>query len=256
MDKVYLILATLVFLAGFLNAVFAVRSGRKTPGWVNILIASVGFVLQGLFLRERGDLHGRCPITNGAEVLVFVSWSTTILYLILGRAFRLSLLGLFAMPTIFLFQTAALLYLWTSDPGASRRERVDPWLEVHAGTSLLAYGALGLAAIAGVMYLVQNRLLKRHKTGRMFYSLPPVRYLADAQARLLVIGTLMLSIGVVSAFLMSNLPQTLHLVALGAVWLVYLVTVVVHLSVRLAPRRLSLCSIGAFVVALVTLAAL
>ncbi len=94
------------------------------------------------------------------------------MYLALGRAFRLSLLGVFSMPIVFLFQLFAILYLGFADPGPRPPERLDPWLELHAAMSLLAYGAFGLAGIAGVMYLIQDRQLKSHKPGRLFYSHP------------------------------------------------------------------------------------
>jgi ABC-type transport system involved in cytochrome c biogenesis permease subunit len=167
---------------------------------LNIPIAITGLVFQCLFLQVRGEMHGRCPITNGAEVLVFVSWSIVIMYLALGRAFRLSLLGVFSMPIIFLFQLFAILYLAIDDPGPRPPAQLDPWLELHAAMSLLAYGAFGLAGIAGVMYLVQDRQLKSHQPGRLFYSLPPIRYLSVALVRLLAIGTLLLSVGIIAAF--------------------------------------------------------
>ena len=103
MDDLYLILATLAFLGGFVLAAISWRRESDRPHGLNIPLAVAGLVFQTLFLRERGELHGRCPITNGAEVLVFVSWSIVIMYLALGRAFRLSLLGVFTMPMVFLF---------------------------------------------------------------------------------------------------------------------------------------------------------
>ena len=37
------------------------------------------------------------------------------------------------------------------------------WPEMHAAVSMIAYGAFALACVAGVMYLVQERLLKQHR---------------------------------------------------------------------------------------------
>ncbi|MBL9159419.1 MAG: cytochrome c biogenesis protein CcsA [Verrucomicrobiales bacterium] len=256
MDDLYLILATLAFLGGFVLAAVSWRRESDRPHGLNIPIAITGLVFQSLFLQVRGEMHGRCPITNGAEVLVFVSWSIVILYLALGRAFRLSLLGVFSMPIVFLFQLFAILYLAIGDPGAQPPERLDPWLELHAAMSLLAYGAFGLAGIAGVMYLVQDRQLKSHKPGRLFYSLPPIRYLAIALVRLVAIGTAMLTIGIVAAFFMQVKPTALHLIVSGAVWLAYTLILIVHAWRRLPPKHLSLSAIAAFGFALATLSAL
>jgi ABC-type uncharacterized transport system permease subunit len=122
--------------------------------------------------------------------------------------------------------------------------------------SLLAYGAFGLAGIAGVMYLIQDRQLKSHKPGRLFYSLPPIRYLAVALVRLLAIGTALLSIGILAAFFMKVKPEAAHLLISGAVWLAYAVLLAANAWKRLPPKRLSLSAIGAFAFALASLSAL
>lgn len=256
MTDLLLILSTLIFFAGFILAVLSLRSGRQGEVRLNLWLAIIGLIFQSLFLRERGELHGRCPITNGSEVLVFISWSVVLLYLALGRPFRLSLLGVFSMPLVFAFQTVAIITLAIDDPGARPPETLDPWLELHAAMSLLAYGAFGLAGIAGIMYLVQDRQLKSHEPGRLFYSLPPIRYLTDAIQRLLAIGAAMLTVGIVAAFFMQNSPETLHLVASGAVWVVYAVLLLLCFARPLSPKPLAIASIGAFAFALVTLSAL
>jgi ABC-type uncharacterized transport system permease subunit len=256
MDDIYLIISSLIFLVGFVLAVVSLRAGRQGSVRLNIGLAVTGLIFQSLFLKERGALHGRCPITNGAEVLVFISWSVVILYLALGRAFRLSLLGVFSMPLVFMFQCIAIVSLLSSDPGARPPATLDPWLELHAAMSLLAYGAFGLAGIAGVMYLVQDRQLKSHEPGSLFYSLPPIRYLTDAMLRLLVIGTVMLTIGIVAAFFMETFPDALHLTVSGAVWIVYVALLIIHLVSHLAPKQLSISAMVAFGFALLTLSVL
>ncbi|MDF1850153.1 MAG: cytochrome c biogenesis protein CcsA [Verrucomicrobiales bacterium] len=256
MDDLYLIISTLIFLAGFILAVVSLRSGRQGAVRLNLWLAIAGLILQSLFLKERGELHGRCPITNGAEVLVFICWSVVILYLALGKAFRLSLLGVFSMPLVFAFQVIAIISLSMNDPGPRPPATLDPWLELHAAMSLLAYGAFGLAGIAGIMYLVQDRQLKSHEPGQLFYSLPPIRYLTDAIQRLLIIGTAMLTIGIVAAFFMEKAPDLVHLLASGAVWLVYTILLAVNFGRHLSPKPLSVASIVAFGFALVTLSAL
>ena len=256
MNELNLIIATVIFLGGFILAVVALRTGKKPPAGLNITLAVTGLVFQSLFLRERGELHGRCPITNGAEIFVFVSWSIVIMYLALGKAFRLSLLGVFTMPIVFLFHVTAIAYLSAADPGARPPVVLDPWLEMHAAMSLLAYGAFGLCSVAGAMYLVQDRQLKEHHTGRLFYSMPPIKYLIDAMIRLLSIGMLLLSLGIIAAFFMRELPDALHFSVSGAVWVLYAILLVVYVVKRPSPKRFSVFVIGAFCFALLTLAAL
>lgn len=252
MALTFLVLSTICFLIGFLIAIAVYRSGRSTTG-LNMAIIAVGFVFQCLFLWERGQLHGRCPITSGSEVLVFISWSIVIMYFVVGRAYRLSLLGVFTEPTVFIFQSVALGFLVYNDPGARPVETMDPWLEMHASMSLLAYGAFTLAALAGLMYLLQNNQLKSRHPGRLSRKLPPVKYLADALIRLLIIGLILMTIGVISAFYMVESPTAIHLAASGGVWLIYCAILLVHLFRRQSPRVLAICSIVAFSLAIATL---
>ena len=61
-------------------------------------------------------------------------------------------------------------------------------LELHATLALLGLGVLGVAALAGVAYLIQERQLKRHALTSWFYSLPNVGRLELVQQRVLVWG--------------------------------------------------------------------
>lgn len=253
MQYLYLILGTLCFFGGFIFAVASIRSGKPHPRRLNAVLMALGFVFQSLFLKYRGEMHNHCPVTNGAEIMVFISWSIVIMYFILGRAFRLSLLGVFSAPIVFVFQVTALLLLWRNDPGPQPWDEVDRWLEMHVSTSLLAYGAFALSAVAAVMYLVLDRQLKNRSLGRLFQNLPPIRYLIDALVRLLSIGLLLTTGGIVSALLMKTHPTIIHFATSGAVWAVYAIILVIYFFKRPSPKSLSLWTILAFIFALVTL---
>ena len=255
-DKLLLSISTLCFLGGFIYAVMALRSGSHNPSRWNMTIIGLVFVFQCWFLQVRGQLHGRCPITSGAEILVFISWAIVLMYFVLGKAFRLSLLGTFTAPMVFVFQTTALIFLKMGDTGAQRKPEVDHWLEMHAALSLLAYGAFALAAVAGIMYFVQDRQLKSHTPGKLFYKMPPIRYSVDALIRLLGIGLLLLTIGIVSAFFMKEFPSAGHLIVSGAVWVIYGLLIAIYVMKKLTPKRLAIAAVGAFLVALATLVVL
>ena len=93
--------------------------------------------------------------SNRFEVLVFMTWSMVLIYLVIGSTYRLSLMGAFTAPV-----ASALLLLAVSlspDDLATRKIRVNPWLEAHTSFSMVACGAFALACVAGVMYLVQEQ---------------------------------------------------------------------------------------------------
>ena len=77
---------------------------------------------------------------------------------------------------------------------------VNAWLEFHASMSIVAYGAFALACIAGLMYLLQERQLKRRQLHSVFHHLPPLTDLFAAITRLLWLGFVLYTAGLVSGF--------------------------------------------------------
>lgn len=256
MDLIFQIVATICFAVGFVLSVMSLRSRRPHLASRNLILIGIGFIAQCAFLHQRGELHGKCPITDGAERLIFVAWSLSIMYFVLGRAFRLSLVGVFTAPILALLHLIALILNLVNPVVARPVDSIDPWLEMHAAMSMLAYGAFAFASISAIMYLVQNRQLKSGHPGHLSFSLPPIQYLAEALVRLLLIGLFLLTVGVVSALFMQKSPSTMHFSLFGGVWIIYTIVVVYHFIKRPAAKWLSFASLVAFCFALLTLSAI
>ncbi len=252
MDRLFLILATLAFVGGLVHAVMALRAGKWRENRWHWVPMAVGLVFQTAFLYLRGQQHGRCPLTNLFEVFIFIGWCIVLLYFLVGATYRLSLLGVFTAPMIALLQALSLISSWdTSSPAL--RGPPNPWLEIHAAVSLMAYAAFALACITGVMYLVQARLLKKHKIHSLFYQLPPIHELAKAIQRLAVLGTLLLSAGL-AASLPLHLPvSSPKLIFAWVVWGLYLAINVIMWGRMLSARQTAWLAVVGFVVPLVSL---
>ena len=154
MERQLLLLSTLCFLVAVAYTLLALRKGVFHPGRFNFFAIAIGFVLQSGFLSIRGHALGRCPLTNLFEVFIFLAWSVALIYLVIGPAYRLSLMGAFTAPLVFLIQTFALLA--PIDVPHHSRLPANPWLEFHASISMIAYGAFALACVAGIMYWCRN----------------------------------------------------------------------------------------------------
>lgn len=220
------------------------RDGVFRPGRFNFFAILFGFVLQSAFLYVRGHALGRCPITNLFEVFIFLGWSVALIYLAIGPAYRLSLMGAFTAPLVLLIQGFALLA--PVDIPHRMRVAVNPWLEFHASISMMAYGAFALACVAGVMYLVQERQLKTHQLHSIFYHLPPLTNLFAAITRLLWFGFALYTAGLVSGFFTGEpLPQ-LKMICAFAVWIFYGAILQGRHLHRLAPKRIATLCVLAF----------
>ena len=229
----------------------SVRARNYQAGGFNLFAIGLGFILQTGFLSLRGHALGRCPITNLFEVFVFLAWSVSLIYLVIGPAYRLSLMGAFTAPLVFALQTFALLapidrpHVFTAAP--------SPWLELHASVSIIAYGAFALACIAGVMYLIQERQLKHRRINSMFYHFPPLTDLFAAITRLLWLGFVLLSFGLLSGFFTGEpLPYVKIACSLG-VWIFYAAILVARHLRATAPRAIAALCVIAFSAALTLL---
>jgi HemX protein len=243
MDRYLLIISTVCFLAAVVRTIAALRAGVFRPGRFNFLAIGLGFIFQTAFLSIRGHALGRCPLTNLFEVFIFLAWSIALIYMLIGPAYRLSLMGAFTAPLVFLIQTFALLA--PIDVRHAVKLPANPWLEFHASMSLVAYGAFALACIAGVMYLVQERQLKTHQLHSIFYHLPPLSDLFAAITRLLWWGFALYTLGLISGFFVGQpLPRVQVVCAIG-VWLLYGAILQGRHLRRFTPKRVAaLCIVG------------
>jgi HemX protein len=251
MDRWLLIVATLCFFLAMVRTAVAVRAGNYRPHGFNFMAIAVGFLFQTAFLSVRGHALGRCPITNLFEVFIFLAWAVSLIYLLVGPAYRLSLMGAFTAPLVFGLQTFALIA--PIDLPHPRTHSPSPWLELHASVSLIAYGAFALACVAGLMYLVQERQLKRRQLNSLFYHYPPLSDLFAAITRLLWVGFGLLTLGIVAGFLTGQpLPYVKIAWSLG-VWIFYAAILLARHLGTTAPRRIAALCVVAFSAALTLL---
>lgn len=249
MERALLVASTFCFLFGFGYTMFTLGARHHRPSRFNFATILTGFLLQTAFLILRGEQLGSCPLTNRFEVFVFLSWSMVLLYLIVGPAYRLSLLGAFTSPLVFVLQLFALLAL--PDAPSGRRLAPDPWLELHAAVSIVAYGAFALGGVAGVMYLTQERQLKTHHFRSIFFHLPPIADLAVAIKRLLLIGFLLLTLGLVAGLVVGT--DWVKVTWGVGVWLLYGLILQAGQWKRITPRRVAVLAVVAFSLTLTTL---
>src|SRR5438034_404363 len=108
-DRYLLVASTICFLAAVVHTVFELRTGVFRTMRFNFFSIGLGFLLQTAFLSVRGHELGRCPITNLFEVFIFLAWSVAFIYMLVGPAYRLSLMGAFTAPLVLLLQGFALM---------------------------------------------------------------------------------------------------------------------------------------------------
>lgn len=250
LDRHFFLLAVLVYGISTVYSVFLWRKGFRQDNWVNYLLLLLGFGLHTTAMALRGFDLKHCPVKNLYEATTFIAWTIVAAYLALGAWSRLRFLGAFASPVLFAIGVFALMPSLDPPHGATPQfSGADTSL--HAALVLLAYGAFGLAAVAGVMFLTQEHDLKFHKLRAMLSLFPPIQRLELVTNRLVLAGFILLTIGLsVGASLphpagdhFYNDPKVIWS---GFLWLFYLGLLVSRWRFAQSGRRFAVGVIGAF----------
>lgn len=250
--RILLHLSTLVFLAGVVPVVAALRSGNWRKHQWQWLTMLLGFALQTGAIYFRGHEVHQCPMKSMSDILVFIAWSIVLLYFLVGSTYRMSLMGFFTAPLVALMQGLAAA-IPNAFPLYNTKTKIDPYVELHVALSLIAYAAFAIACITGIMYLLQERFLKRHKIGGLFYQLPPIQGMAKVIERIIWFGLLLLSVGLVISFKLDTPVTSPKLVVAWIVWALYALIALLIWRQVLSPRQIAwLASVG-FLIPFITL---
>ena len=194
--------ATLVFIVYLVkhNEVL-VRTGRY--------IIYGGFVAHTLTLVLRLMESGRAPVASLHESLTLYAWLIVAAYLVLLFKYRMEVLGAFVAPFALLLTITASFLPSEIVPLAPLLESY--WLPVHVVLAFLGNTFFALACIVGIMYLIQDRYLKKRKIKGLYFILPSVEVLDDLGYRCLTYGFPLLTLAIISGAVWSEY-------SLGSYW--------------------------------------
>ncbi len=231
------------------------RKGFRRDDHVNYLLLFVGCALHTTAMFLRGFSLAHCPVNNLFEATLFVEWAIVVTYLVIGLWRRLRFVGAFASPGLFALGVFALMP--NLDQHGPKPEFTGAWLSMHVTLFALAYAALGLSSVAGLMFLTQAHDLKLHRLRAVISRLPPVQRLDLTAGRLLLAGfgllTVALAVSVIWSKRLGNIgPTDPKVLWSWFVWLLYLALVVMRWKFAQAGRRFAWGTIGAFVFVLLT----
>jgi ABC-type uncharacterized transport system permease subunit len=191
------------------------------------------------------------------EVFLFLSSSVALLTLLGVLAARTALLPLFSAPIAAVFTIVAAFFLRL--PVAPREEVVGTFFIGHVITGILGYAAFLMLVVVSILYLVQEKQLKKRPSGSLLERLPALADLDRAQFLFLISGfglhTLVVASGMIRAvrlkmpFLQADPKVILALVT----WVAYGGLLLMRGLSRLRGHRMAVLSIGASVLILATL---
>ena len=204
--------AALLYVSAFVQA-----PRWMTPAARWALLAA--FVAHGVDIGWRGVLHVH-PGTSVREALGFLSWITAGGYLWWSRRVKLALLGAFVAPAAMVVLALARL-----SPSGEPMEDLGSLGRIHISLATLGVAIFALATAVAVMYLLEDRSLKRKEFDKVVLKRGAALETLDRLShRLVVIGfpifTASLMLGVVwgaqRAELLSRPEWSIALITWGA----------------------------------------
>lgn len=168
------------------------------------------------------------------------------------------LLGSLALPIrrlgvlVFPLTIVSLIFsiLWPSEADSTRR--LTGLLGAHVFISIVAYCMLAIATIQGLLYVYQERQLKRRVSPAMLMALPPIQTMETLLFRLLWAGFALLTLTVVTGALFSKeifghaFEFKHHIILATLGWLVFAILLYKRVSHGLRGTRAVTWTIAGF----------
>jgi cytochrome c-type biogenesis protein CcsB len=191
----------LYFAATILHLIDVISRHSKVGRYARWTLLA-GFVMHCLALLVRYLAVGVTPVTNLHESLSFFAWTVVGIYLLFDLRYRLAVLGAFVCPL-------ALVLMILGSAAPTQVQEVSPmlqswWFPVHVTLAFSGNAIFTVAFGAGVLYLLQERMLKSKNFSGLYYRLPSLETLDSINYRCLTFGFPLMTMGIISGAVWAN----------------------------------------------------
>lgn len=224
------------------------------PGWKKVCVpAAVGaFFFHFVSLIEMLSASHHALPAGMHEVQSLLGLLICAAFLVVAALYRTVSFGIFALPFSLLLVLGSAMGPdhWTFHSPQIR----SGWIGLHVFALLAAYAALIFSLFANLLYLVQERRLKKKGEVRLLAWLPPLETMERIAAGMLLIGFPFMTLGLLAGSLIAQesigatyFKDPKVLLSFG-MWALYLVMLFVRRQVGLRGRRAVYLSSLAFLV--------
>ena len=195
-------LAFLLYAAGFVYFLYYLITRKETQNRFGLGCVIAGWLLETVTLLLRWSQAGHFPVVGAYESITTLTWAVVAVYLVLEWRTRVKALGLYVMPAVLVFLTVA----WTSysPPAALRPALKSDIVVIHVIVIFTAVAAFVVAGGAALIYLIEDRQLKRRKIGPVLGRLPSLRTLDQLVNHAVMFGLPFLSMGIVAGIIRAE----------------------------------------------------
>ena len=208
------------------------------------LLAHLYLLNQSIFASTEQNMS----ITNVASLIAWIiSISMTLASFSLSSALLL--------PMVYGFSALVVLINWLLPSTHIMHLQLQPGLISHISIALIAYGCLMIALLYALQLSYINYRLKHKQASMLHSSLPPLMNVEAVLIKLLLVGTLLLSLSLLSGFVfLENMfaEGQAHKTILSCIaWGIYVATLIGHYRFGWRGKVIIISScVGAFVLTL------
>lgn len=192
------IIATVIYLAFVIGQRRALFNAGRAVLWA-------GFLLHTAALAAAWVKLGALPAASLRQSLDVFSWGLVGATLVISLRMPVMILGALAAPLGALLMLAAAVLPASSAPLPVAMK--SAWVAVHVITMLFAYGLLALTFLGGVLYLSQDRAIRKKRLGPLFKRLPPLSRLDALNQGALVGGFSLLTVGLITGAIYAQITM-------------------------------------------------
>ena len=223
--KTFMMLASFCYFLGMLKYFLHLAIKRRILVVLATLMIGLGFIFHTVMLVMLSMKTGHGPYTNPFEYTSFFAWTTMGALFVATIYYRISIIGVFVSPIGFLLMAHSFLMPF---PDQEQTVVKEFWLTMHFTLSFLALSSFLVMFAASIMYLMQEKRLKKHSMGGLFGRMPDLDTLDGIYYGALVFGFPLISVGIISGFIRSHSmygsilgPKPFTVFPILVVWAVY-----------------------------------
>jgi ABC-type uncharacterized transport system permease subunit len=217
---------------------------------VSIGLLALGALLHGISFSLLHKLVPPPPLTDIAAATSYMAWVGTLSYLLLLSRTRLQRLMVLVAPASFLGAFLAAIRLPAAAPAPV--SATGSWPHAHVLLASAGLSLLGLAALAGAMFLVEHRRLKSKRPLHVRMPLPSLEALDRVNAVALSVGFPLLTLGVLTGMMWLQTAfgtmwtGSAHETWCVVAWAVYGLLVAARFVAQQGSRQAAASAVGGF----------
>lgn len=238
-----------VYLAAALAAGLGLALETRRLERASVALLALGALLHGVSFALLHVAENPPPLTDLREACSFMAWVGTVFYLILLKRSRLQRLVVLVAPAAFLGSFLAAL----RPPRGTPVESATGWPHAHVLLASAGISLLGLAGLAGVIFLIEHARLKSKAPPDRRFPLPSIEALDRVNAVTLAVGFLLLTLGVITGMIWLQTTKghpwsgTAHEIWSVVAWAIYGVLVLGRFVAKQGSRQSAASAVGGFV---------